>query len=596
MLKPMRVGALVLMCCLGLAQGSAAQAVDFGFHAEVDALVASERLAEAEALVETAFLASGTRPLGDRLELLDTLADLQARSGKDRDRGDTLSNRAALLTRALGADHPDLAPVYAAAGDAYMAAGAADLAAARYRAALRLDEVYLDCASPALGLSHRRLAEALAANGATAESRDAQAMAEDPARRCGGTDGQTASGRTITIPRAGGEGDFTAVELLYGTDRKPSGGLRPNDYFGWERGPLAYGQVIVTVPRVHKPGQIEAPSLRRFQWDENPALHIVLTDLDPLDEAAFFETVAVALTQSDAQEVFLFIHGYNTSFADAAKRTAQIAYDMNYDGVPMFYSWPSRGATRAYLADAATVQVSARHLLGFLEDIVSRSGARKINLIAHSMGSRALTEALELYAARHPAAREVFAQVIFAAPDVDADLFVLQAGAMQRLAQRITLYTSNADVALGTSQALHGDAPRAGGGAAPVVAPAFDTVDMTLLGDDFLQHTYFAADATALADILWLFWRNPSPAARCGMVETDLADGVYWVYRSEACDEGLLLPAITLARRFGDEALARFDTLRADLGADADPSELDALQALLAEILPGAGPGPASAE
>lgn len=579
--KAVRVGLFLLLCALWLGKAGTAQGVDFGFYAQVDALVAAGRLPAAEALVETEFLGSGARSLDDRLSLLDTLAELQARSGKPGDRGDTLSNKAALIARARGGDHPDLAAVYTAAGDAYMVAGAPDRAAESFRAALRLDQTYLDCADPALGASHNRLALALDAAGDTAASRQARGMADDPAKRC-----ESASGRTITIPGRAVDGAFASVELFYGTDRKPSGALRPNDFYGWARGPLGYGRVIVAIPRDHKPGQIEAPSLRKFQWAENPALHIVLTDLEQLDEAVFFETVAATLMERGSDEVFLFIHGFNTPFADAARRTAQIAYDLNFEGVPLFYAWPSRGAARAYFADAATVQVSARHLVGFLEDVAGRSGAKEINLIAHSMGSRALTEALELFAARHPEAQEVFAQVIFAAPDVDADLFALQARALRRLAKRITLYSSNADVALGTSRALHGDAPRAGGGgSSPFVGPDFDTVDMTALGGDFLQHSYFAADATALADILWLFWRDPPPTARCGMVETDLADEVYWIYRSESCDERLLLPAITLARRFGASALDTFEALRTEIGAGADASELDALQALLAEIL-----------
>ena len=51
--------------------------------------------------------------------------------------------------------------------------------------------------------------------------------------------------------------------------------------------------------------------------------------------------------------------------------------------------------------------------------------------------------------------------------------------------------------------------------------------------------------------------------------------------------------ALTLARRFGAAALEQFEALRDDLGASADAAELDALRALLAEILPDRGPQPA---
>ncbi len=577
---------LVLVWCLAVAQAGAAQGFDVAFFAQVDTLVAEARLADAETLVEAEFLAADARPLEDRLSLLDALADLQAQSGKPGDRGDTLSNKAALFAREYGADHPDLASIYAAAGDAYLAGGAADRAVATYRAALRLDEIYLDCAGPALAASHRRLAEALAAAGDDPASLLSRAKAEDPAARCAGLPGRSTSGRSIAVAETGGERTFARVELFYGTDRKPSGALRPNDVYGWQRGPVDYGRVSVAIPRDHKPGQVETPSLLRFEWKENPAFHIVVTELERLEENAFFDTVAASLEARGSDEVFVFIHGFNTTFADAARRTAQIAYDLNFEGVPLFYAWPSRGTSRAYLADAATVQVSARRLSGFLEDVAARSGARRINLIAHSMGSRALTEALELYAARRPDAEAVFHQIIFAAPDVDADLFALQAGSIHRLARRITLYTSSADAALSTSRALHGDAPRAGGGSMPpAVGPDFDTIDMTALGDDLLQHAYFANDASALADILWLFWRNTPPVARCGMVEARVAETLYWVHRSELCDRGLILPAITLARRFGAAAIDHVEALLATAGNVTAAAELEALQDVLADIL-----------
>ena len=35
----------------------------------------------------------------------------------------------------------------------------------------------------------------------------------------------------------------------------------------------------------------------------------------------------------------MFVHGFNVSFADAARRTAQIAYDLAFGG-PGALSWP----------------------------------------------------------------------------------------------------------------------------------------------------------------------------------------------------------------------------------------------------------------
>ena len=47
---------------------------------------------------------------------------------------------------------------------------------------------------------------------------------------------------------------------------------------------------------------------------------------------------------SRRKEAFVFIHGYNVAFDDAIYRTAQIAYDLSFDGPPILYSWPSRAS------------------------------------------------------------------------------------------------------------------------------------------------------------------------------------------------------------------------------------------------------------
>lgn len=51
------------------------------------------------------------------------------------------------------------------------------------------------------------------------------------------------------------------------------------------------------------------------------------------------------------RRAFIFVHGFNNSFEDAARRTAQIAFDVKFDGVPLFYSWPSKGKALDYVYD-----------------------------------------------------------------------------------------------------------------------------------------------------------------------------------------------------------------------------------------------------
>ena len=147
------------------------------------------------------------------------------------------------------------------------------------------------------------------------------------------------------------------------------------------------------------------------------------------------------ISESRFKDVFIFVHGFNNTFEDAARRAAQLAYDLDFDGTPMLYSWPSQGSATAYAMDEAAVGISGRRLADFMETVVAQSGAQRIHLIAHSMGNRALLEALQTYLAkRAPDNRQhIFGQIVFTAPDVDRDYFIDAIDPLRRIAaDRIT--------------------------------------------------------------------------------------------------------------------------------------------------------------
>ncbi|MBW8884471.1 MAG: alpha/beta hydrolase, partial [Planctomycetia bacterium] len=246
-------------------------------------------------------------------------------------------------------------------------------------------------------------------------------------------------------------------------------------------GHVELGRCEVTVPFRHRAGEVESPSVLRLEIAENAAEHLILHKTERLADAAFYEHLRQTVSQSVHREVFVFIHGFNVSFEDAARRTAQIHYDLKFDGAPIFFSWPAHDRfILTYAADENNIAWSTPHFKQFLLEIVKESGARSINLIAHSMGNRALAAALrEIELELHQQAR-LFNQVILAAPDIDADDFRNNiAPAMQRTAQRLTLYASAHDEALLASQFIH-HGPRAGdAGDGLIVVPGVDTIDVT---------------------------------------------------------------------------------------------------------------------
>ncbi|MEM1317624.1 MAG: alpha/beta fold hydrolase [Pseudomonadota bacterium] len=282
---------------------------------------------------------------------------------------------------------------------------------------------------------------------------------------------------SVAAPSRSADDGYRVVEVFYATDRAPTGSTDPVSAFGGNRSDrLHYGSAEVTIPETHKAGQLEAPSILKLEFEADPKKHVILRSVEKLEGDAFYGALNKRFTDDQTTEAFIFIHGFNQTFSQALRRTAQMAHDMEFEGVPIAYTWPSRGNLTSYIADTAVVRLSGRRLSRFLEDVAKRSGAERIHVIAHSMGNRALTDALELMALRtQPVEQPPFDQVVFAAPDVDAGLFAAMAETARPLARRMTLYASNNDWALEVSRKLHGNAPRAGQGGDATLSMADDT-------------------------------------------------------------------------------------------------------------------------
>ncbi len=427
---------------------------------------------------------------------------------------------------------------------------------------------------------HRELARMADALGDTTGAQKARAAADAT---------QNAPGR-IDAPARSSDPGFRTVDVCYATDRARTGAAEPVAFYGGGRGDgLDLGIATVTVPNEHTPGMLEAPSIWKLEFAPNPAKHVVLQSVAPMPADSFFGRMQAEFADADKTEAFVFVHGYNVAFDQAARRAAQIAVDMGYPAVPVLYSWPSRGKTIAYVADTAVVRLSGRRLAGFLDDLVRRSGAQTIHIVAHSMGNRALTDALEILSLKRQVKTgdvPLFGQILFAAPDVDAGLFSEMIRTIRPLAQRLTLYASEQDWALVSSRKLHGNAPRAGqGGANTLTSEDIDSIDMSELGEDMLAHSYFADDNSALADMVTLFWRNADPDRRCGLEKSQVVTGTIrtWQYRQESCETKGLITAMAHLRQARVETVP--EALSALSEAAEDPQVRSELEPVIARIL-----------
>lgn len=233
------------------------------------------------------------------------------------------------------------------------------------------------------------------------------------------------------------------------------------------------------------------------------------------------------------KEAFVFVHGFNVSFENAVRRTAQIAYDLNFDGAPFLFSWPGGNGVLSYLyANADSARIAADHLMSFLEKIVAETNATKIHLIAHSMGNGVLLDALDKIKLKSgPSSRLLFAEVILHSPDVASGRFRQVMTAIHGLGSGATLYASATDRALGLSAWLSGE--KAGG--APSVFPGVETIDVTAAGTSFLglNHDLYATSPAIFNDMRLLleFGTRPPDKRSVSFQPTATPEGTYWVYQ-----------------------------------------------------------------
>lgn len=262
--------------------------------------------------------------------------------------------------------------------------------------------------------------------------------------------------------------------------------------------------------------------------------HVVVLDVGPLARDEFVTTLRDSLASADRRDALLFVHGYNVSFTDAARRAAQIAVDLKFPGRTLLYSWALLAIRTSTPSTRLRIEWSAPHFQQFLRLALPESGASAVRVIAHSMGNRALVRALERFdTAILPPNAAGLRQVVFAAPDVDRDVFRQIATAFRQRAERLTLYASSSDIALTASKLVHGYS-RAGDAAdALVIVDGIDTIDASLADTSLigLRHSYFGTKRSVLNDIFALIHHGHGPAHRFDLEAAHSPRGAYWPYR-----------------------------------------------------------------
>jgi esterase/lipase superfamily enzyme len=224
-------------------------------------------------------------------------------------------------------------------------------------------------------------------------------------------------------------GDGSPQTLIVAASSQPVAGA---DVFGPGRSEtLRFARFVVSVPPERKAGTISWPG----RSGPDPRTDFVTLDARWLGGPdAFIAAVEAQMRGGGHGEAMLFVHGYNETFAEGLYRQAQIRHDFRIPDASVNFAWPSIGKYQGYVYDKESVIFAADNLAATL-DLMARSSAERIVLVAHSMGALLTMEALHVMALRDD--RRGFDKlhaVVLMAPDVGLDLFTLRMRQIERYA------------------------------------------------------------------------------------------------------------------------------------------------------------------
>jgi len=355
--------------------------------------------------------------------------------------------------------------------------------------------------------------------------------------------------RSLTGPPPGApaapQGDWDVVPVFYGTDRARKDQPKRVLYTSERARRLELGHALVTVPKTHQVPNIERPFAIRvpyfqitlYEGAEDPKSHFTIKEMSVLSREQF---IAKARERVDGSRSFkdqavVFVHGYNNSFDSALYRTAQMAYDLKFDGAAFLYSWPSLGDFSGYGYDRESSVQAEPYLRQYLELVLKETGAKQVSVIAHSMGNLPLLQVLrDLGPMLGPEVK--LNQIIMAAPDIDRNVFENIAADLQKYGRGLTLYASANDRAMQAARRVAGGIPRAGDVPleGPIIIEGIDTIDVTQTSLDYLalNHSIYAEKSALLNDIgLLLQTGERPPDKRIPILELiDLGKGKFWRY------------------------------------------------------------------
>lgn len=345
------------------------------------------------------------------------------------------------------------------------------------------------------------------------------------------------------------------VDLLYVTDRSPEKSEDGRLIYGTGRSAsVGFGSTIVEIgddlswqqlvalsetdTRKKSPAIVVTSRTELGRFPPTPHAFLVINGeaRDDPDVQSRYDQAALELRQelnrrfeqAGTNEINIFVHGFKNSFDHAAGAMAEFWHFIGRRGVPLLYSWPAaHKGMFGYFVDRESGEFTIYHLKNLVRLLSSFPEVERINILAHSRGTDVTTSALreliiEARGGGH-SPRELYKieNLIMAAPDLDFDIVRqrLMAEKIGPAFGQITVYTTDADKALGLSQTLMSgtrfgriDEVDLGAQEQAIFSIVKNVAFISVTGvKSFLGHAYYLTSPATSSDIIQVLRTNSLP-------------------------------------------------------------------------------------
>ena len=271
--------------------------------------------------------------------------------------------------------------------------------------------------------------------------------------------------------------------LLIATTRKRVNGGRAKPWFGPERAPaMTLAQAKLVPP---DDGRLSLASVGLADWRLDSVVPISSGEVSDL------------LAEAGGLDVLIYVHGFKQNFETAALDAAHLSDAIKFRGRTMVFSWPSKAGFFDYAYDRDSAMWSRDDFERVLHSIVAIPGASRIHIVAHSMGTMLALESLrQLHAEYGDTVASRIGAVVFAAPDIDMDVFSSAINRIGPLGRKITVIAATNDRALALSGRLAGGMTRVGAAEkAAIERLGVRVIDASDAGWGIINHDLFLSNA-----------------------------------------------------------------------------------------------------